>query len=464
MDNTASPREVARASPEHPKTLPAKWSRIAIFLVIGYLSMSRSFAYLGLPWINLYIGEIFLAAFLLFSPRTNKGRWVSVALRLQRLKRLKWLLLLFLCYGGFEALRGMLKGYPAFTAARDTAFNYYPFFLFLGIWAGVRDRDLLRRVVRMLAWWNGVYGLAYVVILSRLPLTMPGTANAASPVPLFSEPYGSAIALLGLLAFEPELRRVWHLLALNALVMLWVQVRAEWVGFVAGLIVFAWCTKRLKRLAVACAAVMMLLGAMYLTNISLLSPTGRGGQISANYLIARAVAPINREFANNLAPSEDVSGFAATADWRLVWWAGIWSRVRANTSSAMLGLSYGYPIGDLNPLLEGGEFIQTPHSDFFYALGYSGWIGVAFFALVQLELLRLNARTYLTIGQPFGLMCWTALLATSLFEDFFEAPFGAIPFFLLMGMAIVPALLDRRPFREAEVPAPFPHLPQTTGV
>jgi hypothetical protein len=404
--------------------------------------MTRSFAYLGLPWISLYVGEMALAAFLFFGPKTKQGPWLRVARHVERLRRFEWLLLLLLCYGAFEALRGILSGYAAFTVARDTAFDYYPIFLFLGIWVGLRDRDFLRRLARVLAWWNGCYGLAYVLFLSHLSWTMPGTSAAASDVPLFGQPYGSAMALLGLVAFEPRMGRVWHLIALNIVVLFWVQIRAEWVGFAMGALAFAWCTKRVKPLVIAGALFVALIGVMYLANIDLPSPETRGGRISADNLVARAVAPFNRDFAENLASKQDVNQFAGNAEWRLVWWASIWGQVHATTSSALLGFGYGYPIGDLNPFIEPGEFIRTPHNDFFYALGYSGWIGVTLFGLLQVELLRLLWRSYKITGHPFGLMCWAALVSGSMFEDFFEAPFGAIPFYLLVGIALAPMLLS----------------------
>ncbi len=422
--------------------------------------MTRSFAYLGLPWISLYIGEMALAAFLIFGPRTNQGPWLQVARHAPRLRRFEWLLLLLLCYGAFEALRGILSGYPAFTAARDTAFNYYPLFLFLGFWVGIRDRGFLRRVARALAWWNGCYGLAYVLFLSNVPWTMPGTSGAPSEVFLFGQPYGSAVALLGLIAFEPRLGRVWYLIGLNLLVMLWVQIRAEWVVFAVGAVVFAWCTKRLKPLAIAAAAAISLLAVMYVANIDLPSPKGRGGQFSAHDLVARTVAPFDRDLAESLSSKEAVEQFAGTADWRLVWWASIWGQVHETAPSALLGFGYGYPIGDLNPFIEPGEFIQTPHNDFFYALGYSGWIGVILFGLLQIELLRLLLRSYSITGQPFGLMCWAGLLAGAMFDDFFEAPFGAIPFYLLVGAALAPWLLTSSVAPAVAVPLPIlPHNP-----
>ncbi|MFZ0640197.1 MAG: O-antigen ligase family protein [Candidatus Acidiferrales bacterium] len=435
-----------------PSAQPSrKWANLAAFLVVGYLGIGRAFAYLGLPWISLYIGEMVLASFLIFGPRTKQGPWLRLAQRIPQLKRFEWLLLLLILYGGFEALRGILQGYPALTALRDTAFNYYPLFLLLGIWVGLKNRDFLRRVVRTLAWFNGCYGLAYILFLSRIPWTMPGTADAPKSVPLFSEPSGaSAIVLLGLIVFEPHLRKISHLIALNAFVLLGLQVRGEWVGFAAGILVFAWLTKKLKHLAVAVGLFVILLGLMYVTRLSVQSPKGRGDnvgagtRISADYLVARAIAPLSENLAARLATPEDVRFAAGTAEWRLVWWAAIWEEVHSRLSSALLGFGYGYPIGNLNPDISVGTFIQTPHSDFFYALAFSGWLGVALFGLLQIEIARLLWRSYRITGLLFGLMCWSAFLTMSMFEDFFETPINAIPFFLLLGAAIAPALIARR--------------------
>ncbi|HVB99469.1 MAG TPA: O-antigen ligase family protein [Candidatus Dormibacteraeota bacterium] len=443
---------IRTALPARKEIARAGWPEIAALLIVGYLSLGRTFAYLGLPWISLYIGEISLAAFLLFGPRTKQGLWLHVVQRAKRLRRLEWVLLLLLCDGAFEAFRGIVSGYPAFTAIRDTAFNYYPPFLLLGVWVGLKERDFLRRAVRALAWWNGCYGLAYVFLLSRLHWTMPGTAIAASKVPLFSEPLGSGIALLGLLAFEPKAKRVWHLLALNAIVMLGMQMRDEWLGFAVGVLALAWLTKRIKHAVVAGTILVALLGTLYIFHASLPAAATRGGKISIDYVAARAVAPFDRSLAANLSSQKAVVGFAGTATFRLVWWAGIWQAVHTNPTRALLGFGYGYPIGNLNPFIAPGNFIQTPHNDFFYALVYSGWLGVFLVVLLQAELFRLLWRSYRTSGQPFGLICWMAFLTESMFGDFFEGPMGAIPFFLLIGIALAPAIVTRYG-RRRETPA-----------
>jgi O-antigen ligase/polysaccharide polymerase Wzy-like membrane protein len=452
---------LARYYPLRLPSVTGNWQRLATVLIVGYLAMGKSFAYLGLPWISVYIGEIALAAFVLFGPAAKQGQWLRLVRRVRQLRRLKRLLVLLLVYGALEAVRGILHGYPAITAARDTAFNYYPLFLLLGIWTGLRDRGFLCRVIRILALCVGCYGLAWILFLSRITWTIPGTGGR---VPLFLGPYGGyTVALLGLVAFEQRLRGVWHLILLNTFVLLGSQSRADWLGLAVGLLALAWVTKRVKPLAVAGGFMILFLGLMYVTDLSILSPTGRGEKvgtrISADSLIARAAAPLSKDLAARLAPPETVSFAFGTTEWRLLWWANIWAKVHARLSSALFGFGYGYPIGDLNPDIESGTFIQTPHNDVLYALAYSGWLGVALFVLFQVELFRLLLRSYTLTGQPFGLMCWAALLTTSLFEDFFEAPFGAIPAYLLLGAAMAPALLAWRRAIPNEVRSPLPCSP-----
>lgn len=431
-----------------PPRPAGSWASLAAVLIIGYLCMFRSFSYLGLPWLRIYIGEISLAAFLFFGPDTKQGPWVWAMQLVRPLKPVRMLILLLLVCGGFEALRGWAQGYPLFTVLRDTGFNYYPLFFFLGVWIGLRDRDFVRRAVRGLAWFNGCYGAACVLFLSRVPWTVPGTGGAASPVPLFSEPScAAAPALLGLIIFEPKPRRVWYLIVLNAFVLLGLQVRGEWFGFAVGVLIFAWLTKQIRYVAMATAPLLLLLGLMYLADFSMQSPLGRGDNvgpegtsISTRYLVARAIAPLSKDFAATLVPAEEVDFAAGTADWRLLWWVNIWGAVHSRLSSTLLGLGYGYPLGDLNPFIEPDTFIQTPHSVFFYALAFSGWLGVALFVFLQIAIGRLLWRAYRMTGQPFGFVCWAAWLTMSIFEPFFEAPYGAIPFFLLLGAASAPAL------------------------
>jgi hypothetical protein len=86
------------------------WSRVAGFLVVGYLSMARSFAYLGVP--PIFIGEVVLAAFLLLKPRVALGTWAMSLLRASPLSGLGLALLIFMLYGLWQMGRGILEGSP----------------------------------------------------------------------------------------------------------------------------------------------------------------------------------------------------------------------------------------------------------------------------------------------------------------------------------------------------------------
>lgn len=414
------------------------WPRALIFLIVGYFCMGRSFAYIGIPSLHIFIGEILLAAFVLFGPWTRLGRWPWVARRLSKLHFLVGALTLLLCYGAFEVLHGIHNGNSLLVALRDAAFDYYPAYLFLGIFVGLNRPGLMRSLVRILAWCNGVYGVLYVLVLNRLDWTLTGVSQQISPVPVFGLPEFSFVVLLALFILEPDLKSVWHLLALNGFVLLGMQIRAEWFGFAVGLLVWGWMTKRFMRVAAGGAVIVVLVVLMALVNLKIPGPTSRGGgEISARDLIGRAVAPIDPDLAENYTSYYRMD--VDTTLWRTVWWAAIWESVESTHASALFGFGYGYPIGDLVPYLQ-GDFIETPHNVFFYALAYGGWVGVLLFAIFQGAIGRLLWRADRRSTRPAGLVLWGAMLAYSVFTPFFETPYGAIPFYLLCGLLIAPAL------------------------
>ena len=86
--------------------------------------------------------------------------------------------------------------------------------------------------------------------------------------------------------------------------------------------------------------------------------------------------------------------------------------------------------------------IRTPHSVFFYALGYTGWVGVVLFGILQFAILRLLWRSYRLTRQPAGVVWWCTGIAMALFEASFDTPYKAIPFYLLIGFSIAPGLLQ----------------------
>jgi O-Antigen ligase len=412
----------------------SKWSTVVKWLILGYLCMSRSFAYLGIPQWNLFVGEVALAYFLLSGPKTASGRWPWVALKDPDFRTLKRLFVLLFVFGVFQVVRGIHEGQPPLTAARDLAFNYYPLYLFLGMWVGMHSPRFLRDVLYLLAWLNGLYGLAFILFLNRVDWIIPGVSKEVWEVRIFGQPLASAIALLALLAFEKDLKSVWHVFLLNLFVLLGMQIRGEWLAFGVGLLLWAWMGKHLKKLASAGAYVVLLLGLMYAIDLNLPGPETRGpGTISAADLVGRALAPINMDLAAEYTSNSENA--EVTTLWRTIWWARIWISVHENPTRSLLGFGYGFPLGDIVPYLQ-GQFIRTPHNFFFYALGYTGWFGVGLFLFFQAELARLLWRTWKKTGTPFGILFWVTSLVFACFTAFFEAPYGAIPFYLITGCAI----------------------------
>jgi hypothetical protein len=96
--------------------------------------------------------------------------------------------------------------------------------------------------------------------------------------------------------------------------------------------------------------------------------------------------------------------------------------------------------------------LRTPHNIFYYALGYSGWLGVAIFFSLQGACAALLWRAYKVTGQAWGLAVWASGLTAAFFGNVLETPAGAIPFYLMMGLFLGPALvLIDSPARETRI-------------
>ena len=419
------------------------WPRIACVLILGYLGMSRAFAYLGAPAWHLFVGEIVLAFLLLFGPKINHHPWMRVMRKQPTLRHFLTCYGLFLMYGIIQVFHGISAGYPPLTALRDLAFNYYPIYFFLGLWAGLMRPDLLPRLIRGFAWFNGIYGVLYVLYLNRLEWFVPGVSADVIRVSIFGQPIYSFVALLGLLLYEKNISRSWYLLLLNGFVMLGMQIRTEWLAFAIGVVIWFVLTRQGKQVLQAGAVVAFLLALMYITDLRLPSPRGQA-DISARQLIDGALAPLRADLGDQTAAAGlgGVDEREATVVFRTVWWMAIWDSVHSNIKTAVWGHGYGFPLGDLVPYLE-GAFIRTPHNEFFFALGYTGWVGVALFFLFQFGILRLLLESRRLTGQPFGVILWAAMMALGMFFPLCETPYGAIPFYLLTGWLAAPAVFSK---------------------
>jgi hypothetical protein len=409
------------------------WHRVGGLLVIGYLCLGRSFAYLGVPSLRIFVGEIALVAFLVLKPRVAIGSWTASLLRPSPLNGLALAMLVFMMFGIWQVLRGALNGVSLFAVLKYFVFNYYTIYVFLGIWIGSRAPLLLPKLTVILAWTNGIYGLFYIVGLESVAIMVPG-----SDIKLFGQPGGAAIAILGLVCLERYLGRVWIPLSLNIIVIMAMQVRAEWLGLAVGMLAWGLITRRLGKVFAVGFAGLMILGLVELADVKI---PGRAGHVSLGTIIGRVIAPIDKEFAKTFSPKAEEA--AGTFEWRQKWWEQIWRSAQSTPMLQMFGHGYGFDLFSLAPPdVRGGqaEVIRTPHNVFYYALGYTGWTGVVLFGLLQLTIFLALWQSFRVAGQFVGILWWLAGMSMSFFGNYFETPFGAIPFYLLIGLSIAPGL------------------------
>jgi hypothetical protein len=400
---------------------------LAATLLVGNLTMGRSFAHLGVP--PFYVNELSLALFLLARIGTLPAEWLGAMMRPGPLMALTWLITLSGIYGLVQWARGIDAGHDRLLASQELLFHFYPLFVFLGLWVSARHRDFMAKLILPLAWVHGIYGIAYVAVLHKIGSDNlePGEAS------LFGDPVGSAVILVGLLTLDLPLRRIWLPALLNLGVLLALQVRAELLALVMGFILWACLSRRLLPafgVAMTCLTLFLIAAAL---DIRIASPATRGEEISARALIGKVLAPMAPETAKTY--KRDATDDADTAAWRTGWWRAIWDKVHRTPEHVLFGLGYGYPIWDLHPQLLDFK-LRTPHNVFVYTVGYTGWTGMVLFAAIQLALGRLLWRAYGLSRQPFGLCVWLMLLVKGTFENFFEAPFNAVPFYLMTGLAL----------------------------
>ena len=153
-------------------------------------------------------------------------------------------------------------------------------------------------------------------------------------------------------------------------------------------------------------------------------------------IVGRVVASVDQNAAAQLTP--DAVEFSGSVNWREKWWQAIWADNRADAGRLLIGHGYGYPINRLT--MHVGDDVRTPHSVFFFNLAYGGWIGVLIFGMFNAAVLSALWLVYRREGQLFGLLAWVAALAVGSFSNWYEAPFGAFPTYLIGGMALAPLL------------------------
>jgi hypothetical protein len=422
---------------------PAQWSWLFCAITAGYLLASRSFAYIGIPPLKLFIGEIVLGTFLCTNliPALRVG--VVEVEGMSPLSRLmtdfRWPLLLFILCGMWCVANGLMQSYPPMVAIECFAFNYYTVYLIPAVWLGIQFPDAIPRLIRWLSVVHGIYGLLYIAIFNSFDwLTIPGSPD----VPVFGPPNGAAIMILSLLSLPKEQRLgKWTVpvLLMNTIVLLGMQVRAEWLGFGFGVVVLAILHRPSRPAIIGFVSAAVVLGAIaFVADIKMAAPSSRGGEISTRGVVGRMIATVNPDLAEGYVDNAD--DVAGTVDWRKNWWKEIWRTINDSDSDKIYftGLGYGFPLTGLVTYIDTETGLRTPHNVFYYTLAYGGWLGVACMGLFQSCLAWGLFQAYRKTGSPLGLIFWCVSFADAFFSNYLENPFGAVPFYIVIGMCLAP--------------------------
>lgn len=412
------------------------WAKVAFFMMIGSF-WGRAFYYIGIPPAKIFIGEIVLVLFFFLRTRVLCDRWMKALTTDDFLGPFAWSLLLSILYGMFEVIYGLFCGYPLLTALENMVFNIYPVYFFLGLWVGSEHPTIYQKFIRYFAWMGAIYGPCYLLFLDHIKLTMPG-----SDVPIFNQAGGGSFIILSLLALERKPSRFWFPIMIGAFMTLAIQEREEWVSAAIAFSVWGLLQRKMTKVLSVVGLIFVLLLIGFIADVDLPGPAERGGRISTKEIGARALAAVDPDLAREYTDSKNIGMYAGTISWRTRWWSAIWSSVHESLPKALIGNGYGFPLKDLVPYLKGMD-IRTPHSIFFFALGYSGWIGVLLFYSLQGSILVMLWRVYKLTGQSYGLAIWISTLTSSLFGNSFESPMGSIPAYISIGFLIGPVLCGK---------------------
>jgi hypothetical protein len=421
------------------------WSKLVVLFLWSGAFLGKASAYLGLA----------IGGLLIFSTRVLWDRWyLALTRRSDPLNGVAWSLLVSLLYGFAQVIYGTLIGNPLFTALEILVFNLCPVYLFLGIWVGFRHPATIQKFIRFSAWLAVIYTPVYFIFLKNLNLTLTGILPG-SGLDILSSPGSGSMTLLGLLTLERSLAQFWIPIVVLICLTIGYQNRADWLGLGLCLLLWGKLTNRMGRFLAIAGSIFGVLLIASLIDLKLPPFPGRGGELSARGTIARMAGSISPEMASEFGVDAATARLDyGTVYWRKHWWAAIRSEVSKENKTMIFGLGYGYPLAKLASRDLEKEGTRSPHSIFYFTLGYSGIVGFAIFCWLEISVILLLWRVYKVSGATFGLIFFIYTLIGAFFGNSIETPQGAIPLYLLCGMAIGPMFLQTDQVYDDEEPVP----------
>ncbi len=421
---------------------PLAESWLLSFLVFGYVIGSRGFAQImpvsGLP---LFLSEL--------------GLVVSVTLVLLRGAQsrilpvqhdwLNGLLLLWLALGSGRILWDV-RNY-GFMALRDFATVYYVGYFFVA--QALAQHEHSRRLLHgaLLATFAV---LPFPAILSALftDFFLDNLLVGGVPLIFYKGDLLATFLFTGFIVLLPLGRFVWFgvtpwrwLIALTSLIFgLTLLSRASMVGLLVATGWMAWAgrSRAFQVLAGVCLA-----GLLAVTTVSLLQK--KDFTQTKAYAIYEAAASVV-DFSGTHSYRSGFTGDKADNNrFRLVWWRNV--VVETATTAPVFGLGFGADLArgflqEYYPDSNDDFSARSPHNIFLTVFGRMGFAGALVLLLIYLTQFRISLRTVrATRTDPsregaltLQAACWVVLVS-SCFGVVLEGPMGAIPFWIMLGLA-----------------------------
>jgi hypothetical protein len=433
------------------------WGRVAVGLLVGFIVLSRGFAYSQLPLgeLPIYVGEIGLAICLATLPHRQ-------ALPQMLRHPATWCLATWMALGA--ALTLPLVGQYGAAALRDAATWYYAAFAYVGYAFAMRPPHV-RQLLRVLGVAFGAHLLFCAVWVSGVvDLRSVSPVAPGSNFPLFHlRPDASAVHLAAGFLFTVFMGRHfgwapwtrWAVAFPQLALMIALQARAGYVAFAAAS----------AYLALRFRARQVIVGAIALVCVGLVAMLFDVQARSGSLLLS--VPRVAEEF-ETLVPFWMDADYAYAASrksvvavsWRMEYWTWVVTRNSADLSSMLFGVGFG---PDLTPQTSAIKFTRSkerpnrnPHNIAVTLFGRMGLVGLGLWTAFHLAFFSLQWR-WLTAakraadGWQMDLAVFLTayailMLVAAVFGVLLESPFMAAPYFFVIGLSLrLASVYLRRP-------------------
>jgi hypothetical protein len=432
-------------------------------ILVGYMFLGRSFAYLGFP--PLYLGEVVLALGV-----------IALLFGLIKLPRLTTILVALFAYMGWGAIL-TVAALPAHgvDALRDGVIWGYGIFAILVAGALARWPDWPERVVRFMTW-PAILLVAWMPALWAM-LTWAPEWNVATPAgqPLLQmKPGDMAVHLAGVGALAgfglilPS-RLVSHRVAKYALDAVW------WVTWWVGVVIVSSLNRGGMLALLASVMVLVILrprgmwsrpavtGALVILVFligDIRIDTGARREISLNQIAANLmslpkVQSLEASAGDAIAAEE--AALAGTVRWRVEWWAKIVDYT-IRGPHFWTGKGFGLSLARTDEIVGGTPDLRSPHNISMTVLARMGVPGavlwLAFLALLAVSLIGGYFRRHMQVPDAVHkilaavLVYLVAALVNGSFDVYLEGPQGGIWFWAVVGVGMAWLRLVEGPYNE----------------